>query len=405
METELIPLATKNIAHQLPDGWELSRLGMLVKFVNGYAFKPEDWKTTGLPIIRIQNLNDANASYNYYDAKVPERYYVRKGDLLFAWSGTKGVSFGARVWKGELAILNQHIFRVIPTKIDSDYCYYLLRGAQEAVEKNAHGFKSTFVHVTKGELEKVKVTIPPFAEQRKIVGILATWDEAIQTARNLLTVKQKRKWGLMQQLLTGQVRLSGFSEAWREVKIRNVAHEVSKRNKADKALKVLSCTKYNGLVDSLEYFGRKIYSDDLSTYKIAPKNCFAYATNHIEEGSIGYQSKYDEALISPMYTVFRTDKTVDDAFLYSVLKSERYVQIYQKNMTGSIDRRGGLRWEEFSNIKLSLPNLVEQQAIASMLIAADEEIRLASAEVDALSRQKRGLMQQLLTGQVRVNAD
>jgi type I restriction enzyme S subunit len=85
-------------------------------------------------------------------------------------------------------------------------------------------------------------------------------------------------------------------------------------------------------VPSLEYFGRKIYSDDLTTYKIVSKNCFAYATNHIEEGSIGYQNKYEKALISPMYTVFKTDGTIDDKYLFKLLKTHYYIHEYQKRM-------------------------------------------------------------------------
>ena len=97
---------------------------------------------------------------------------------------------------------------------------------------------------------------------------------------------------------------------------------------------------------------RKIFADDVSTYKIVPKNHFAYATNHIEEGSIGYQEILDEALISPMYTVFNTDKTVNDNFFFKLLKSHPLVYQYQNRMEGSIDRRGGLRWDGFSIIKI-----------------------------------------------------
>jgi len=146
----------------------------------------------------------------------------------------------------------------------------------------------------------------------------------------------------------------GFDGEWKEVHIKDVSKEVSIRNKTDKQLTVLSCTKYDGLVPSLEYFGRKIFSDDISTYKIVPKNHFAYATNHIEEGSLGYQEVLDEALISPMYTVFKTIGTVNDTFFYRLLKSHPLVYQYQNRMEGSIDRRGGLRWDAFSIIKIKL---------------------------------------------------
>ena len=166
---------------------------------------------------------------------------------------------------------------------------------------------------------------------------------------------------------------------------------------------VLSCTKYDGLVPSLEYFGKQIYSNDLSSYKKIPQGHFAYATNHIEEGSVGYQSSYENGLISPMYTVFVTNKVkVNDTFLYAVLKSHHLIYLYKSMMEGSINRRGGLRWDSFSTIKIDLPSLEEQNAIASVLVKADIEIELTKEKLANLQSQERSLMQQLLTGKKRI---
>jgi type I restriction enzyme S subunit len=248
-----------------------------------------------------------------------------------------------------------------------------------------------------------KIVFPIFkAEQKAIASVLSTWDDAIYKIEQLITKKELRKKWIMQQLLTGKKRLEGFDEKWREVHIRDVAQEVSKRNKNDNQLTVLSCTKYDGLVPSLEYFGRKIFSDDVSTYKIVPKYHFAYATNHIEEGSLGYQNILDEALISPMYTVFKTDESINDDYLYKLLKSHPLVYQYQNRMEGSIDRRGGLRWDGFSIIKIKIPSIEEQTAIAQVLQAADKEISLLRAKADKLREQKKGLMQMLLTGKKRL---
>ena len=144
---------------------------------------------------------------------------------------------------------------------------------------------------------------------------------------------------------------------------------------------------------------------DVSTYKVVPKNHFAYATNHIEEGSIGYQEIFDEALISPMYTVFKTDDSVTDDFFYKLLKSHNLIYQYQNRMEGSIDRRGGLRWDAFSIIKIRLPKKEEQIAIAQVLQTADTEIQLLKHKMEKLKEQKKGLMQVLLTGKKRLNYD
>jgi type I restriction enzyme, S subunit len=296
---------------------------------------------------------------------------------------------------------NQQINSIIPKKeYHNEWIYYYLSYSKQRLEILSG--KTAVPIITKGAFEKFKIPLPPLPEQKAIAHVLSIADAAIHTTEKLIAQKELRKKWLMQQLLTGKKRLKGFNGEWKEMHIRDVAKEVSIRNKSDKQLTVLSCTKYDGLVPSLEYFGRKIFADDVSTYKIVPKNHFAYATNHIEEGSIGYQAILDEALISPMYTVFKTDKTVNDDFFYKLLKSHPLVYQYQNRMEGSIDRRGGLRWDGFSIIKIKLPSFEEQTAIAQVLQAADKEISLLKAKADKLREQKKGLMQELLTGKVRL---
>ena len=257
--------------------------------------------------------------------------------------------------------------------------------------------------LNRNDVHVSKIAIPPTEEQGRIVNVLELWDTAIEKQSELIEKLTLRKRALMQQLLTGKKRLAGFNGKWKHVPIKTFAKEISNKNIGGDNHIVLSCTKYDGLVPSLEYFGKQIYSNDLSSYKIIPIGHFAYATNHIEEGSIGYQSRYEYGLISPMYTVFITDKTkVNDTFLFAVLKSHHLVYLYKSMMEGSINRRGGLRWNSFSTIKIDLPPLAEQNAIASVLVKADKEIELAKGKLASLQSQKRGLMQQLLTGKKRI---
>jgi type I restriction enzyme S subunit len=257
-------------------------------------------------------------------------------------------------------------------------------------------------NISKHAFLSIKIPLPPKKEQIAIAKLLFSWDCAITLINQIIAQKEFQKNWFIHNLLTGKRRLKGFSEDWKYVRIKAIASEISTKNRGDKELVVLSCTKYNGLVPSLEYFGRKIYADDLTTYKIVPRNHFAYATNHIEEGSIGYQSNYNEALISPMYTVFRTDNSINDQFLFKLLKSFNYIHQYQKRMEGSIDRRGGLRWDEFSKIKIPLPSIEEQSAITQILRTSDNELQMLTNKLEMLKEQKKGLMQLLLTGKKRL---
>ena len=140
---------------------------------NGRAFKPSDWTDTGLPIVRIQNLNNQNSPYNLYNGFVEPEYQLYGGELLFAWSGTPGTSFGAHIWCGKEAVLNQHIFRLDFSEkvIYKPYYMYALNQRIGELIKAAHG-SAGLQHVTKGVFENTLIPIPPYKEQIRIVNKL-----------------------------------------------------------------------------------------------------------------------------------------------------------------------------------------------------------------------------------------
>jgi type I restriction enzyme S subunit len=298
--------------------------------------------------------------------------------------------------------------------VDPDFLYFYLESQYQQIRglSNSGGQQNLNTELVRN----IPIPLAPLGEQQHIATVLAAWDRALQLIGRLITAKRERKRWMLQQALTGRRRFSNFVRSvatqhtptgslpaeWNFVEIGEIARQIVERNRADRELPVLSCTKYDGLVDSLEYFGKQIFSDDTSTYKVVRRHQFAYATNHIEEGSIGYQDLYDEALISPMYTVFETGPRVNDRFLYALLKTETYRQIFEQNTSASVNRRGSLRWDEFSRIKVPLPSLLEQTAIADVLNICDQEIALLNRKQALLKQQKRGLMQQLLMGKVQV---
>ena len=153
-------------------------VGDAVELINGRAFKPTHWMADGLPIIRIQNLNDKTAPFNYFDGIYDKKNYVKKGELLFSWSGTPGTSFGAFIWDREPGILNQHIFRVLP-KIDLElnYLRYALNDQLEIIISKAHGGVG-LQHVTKGELEKVLIPNPNIEQQHSFSNFVAQVDKS-----------------------------------------------------------------------------------------------------------------------------------------------------------------------------------------------------------------------------------
>jgi restriction endonuclease S subunit len=267
-------------------------------------------------------------------------------------------------------------------------------------------------------LRSYSIHLPPMHEQARIVEAIFAWDTAIEKTERLIAAKHKRNKALSNLLLFGHARfkqrntkttraLHWFSAPsdWQVVEIGKIAREVSALNGSDGDLPVLSCSQYDGLVESLKYFDKQVFSYDTSKYKVVRHSQFAYATNHIEEGSIGYQDLVPAGLVSPIYTVFQADaKMIDDGYLYKLLKTEKLRQIFAANTNASVDRRGSLRWKEFARIHIPLPQLDEQREISAVLDVTKREVVLLQAEVEALKKQKRGLMQKLLTGQWRVNA-
>ena len=148
-------------------------LGNIADFVNGVAFKPDDWEESGKRIIRIQNLTDSTKPFNRTNRAVAKKYEVSPGDLLVSWSATLGVF----VWEGpDTALVNQHIFRVVPDhgRITPCYLRHILSDALVQMEQHLHG--ATMKHVNRGEFLATTIPLPPLAEQKRIAGILDVAD-------------------------------------------------------------------------------------------------------------------------------------------------------------------------------------------------------------------------------------
>ena len=148
-------------------------LGDIADFVNGVAFKPGDWEESGKRILRIQNLTDSTKPFNRTNRAVAKKYEVSPGDLLVSWSATLGVF----VWEGpDTALVNQHIFRVVPDhgRIDPCYLRYMLSDALVRMEQHLHG--ATMKHVNRGEFLATTIPLPPLDKQQRIARILAVAD-------------------------------------------------------------------------------------------------------------------------------------------------------------------------------------------------------------------------------------
>ncbi len=157
---------------EIPKNWYWARLGERLELYNGRAFKPSDWIPAGLPIVRIQNLNDETAPFNYCaESDVQPRHIINSGSFLISWSGTPGTSFGAFIWQRGIAALNQHIFSCFQrgeTFFDR-FLKIAINGRLDEMISKAHGGVG-LQHITKGKLEFLPLPLPPLAEQQRIVA-------------------------------------------------------------------------------------------------------------------------------------------------------------------------------------------------------------------------------------------
>ena len=179
------------VPFQIPGNWASVKLGQALELVNGRAFKPIDWTQTGLPIVRIQNLNNPYATFNRFDGGVKERFLIDSGDFLISWSGTPGTSFGAHIWTGGPAVLNQHIFKatLIGNVFNPRFLKLAINARLLELIEQAHGGVG-LQHITKPKLEAVALTLPPLAEQHRIV---AKVDELMALCERLEAARAERE--------------------------------------------------------------------------------------------------------------------------------------------------------------------------------------------------------------------
>ena len=414
-----------------PVGWKKTALDHVAGVQTGIAKgKPINGAAVTVPYLRVANVQDGHVDLSVMkeiSVKPSEvdRYSLRKGDVLFTEGGDFDKLGRGTVWNGEIepCLHQNHVFAVRPK---SDRLLPEFLAFQAASQYGRRYFQlsskqsTNLASINSTQLKQFPVLLPPIPEQRKIAEILRTWDEAIEKLEALRAAKLRRHRALTHSLVFGTRQLDRFRTTdevtvhrwftlpatWGIKPIGKLAREISERNGDGERHEVLSCSKYDGFVRSLEYFKKQVFSADLSGYKKIWRGDFGFPSNHVEEGSIGLQNLTDVGVVSPIYTVFRfASERVDADYAFAVLKTGLYRHIFEVSTSASVDRRGSLRWSEFSKLPFPLPPLAEQRAIAEVLRTAHTDLDALSTEIEALTRQKRGLMQKLLTGEWRLKVE
>jgi type I restriction enzyme S subunit len=407
---ELKPGYKQSEAGVIPEDWRTYSLGKLLKFQNGRGFQQSEWTRTGLPIIRIQNLNDADADFNFFDGNIQDRYLVRPGDLLFAWSGTIGTSFGPRIWHGETGALNQHIFRVskLSSELALSYALHLLESAATHIANQTHGFKSSFVHVKKRDLEKVAAALPPtIDEQERICEALKDFDSYISAIESLIAKKREIKQAAMQELLTGKRRLPGFEGEWEVKSLREIA-KMPVTDGPHMTPRFLHAgvpfLSVNNLVNNRIDFGdlRFISKEDHLTFsrKCKPQKGDILLGKAASVGKVAIVDSDVEFNIWSPIALIRIAESSSPRFVFYALQSHNLVG--QITLLTNASSQGNIGMGDIERLTFRLPSKEEQTAIASTLHELDIDIAALEARMEKAQHLKQGMLQQLLTGRIRL---
>lgn len=338
-----------------------------------------------------------------------EKYLLKEGDIVLVdasedYEGVgKSIEISAIQNKKIVAGLHTIALRPIDaTNLAPGFGRYLLKHplVSKRLKAIAQGTKVFSISFTL--IQKLKVLLPPIEEQRKIVEVLETWDKAIQLTRKLIEQKELQKKYLMQQLLTGRTRLKGFTGKWKKVHLENMLYEVDKRTTCNNQYQIMSVTK-NGIYSQQEYFDKQIASENNIGYKILRRSNIVFSPMNLWMGSIGFFQK-DIGIVSPAYKIFSINpKIALFDFLRYFMTTPKMLYLYKINseMGASIVRRN-LDINGLLSSDVFIPSIKEQYAIAKVISTSDKQVDLLKQKLVKLEEQKKGLMQVLLTGKVRL---
>ena len=294
--------------------------------------------------------------------------------------------------------------------VDLDYLLYFFKSkrGKYLLELASPGGAGRNKTLGQENFATISIPLPNISRQREVAKILSTWDQAIILTEKLLAEKQLRRKGLMQQLMTGKRRLPGFNEKWKTVRLKDIFERIQQTIPEGETPEVLSITSTKGFVSQKEKFKKVIAGKNLNKYILIKKGEFSYNKGNSKtypQGCVFQLKEYDEGAVPNVFYSFRaiSEKVYPEFYSHIFASGGLNHQLSRVINTGvRNDGLLNLRANDFFNIEIVLPSIEEQRLITSYLDYCYEEIDLLTDTLSALKEQKKGLMQQLLTGKTRV---
>ena len=357
-------------------GWEYKKLGEVATYINGYAFKPDQWKESGTPIVRIQNLNNENAPYNYYDGEVPDKVKIQNGDLLISWSA----SLGAYIWHGGNAFLNQHIFKVAfdKTDIDKFFLKYAVTSKLAAMAEQVHG--ATMKHIVKKDFDNTQIPYPPLSTQLAIVSELDKINELIRLKKEQLKDFGNLAQSLFYEMFGDPVE---NEKGWEVKKLGDVCSQITdgthnsptNTEKGDFMYVTAKNIKRDGIIlDNITYV-------DAATHQSIYLRCnpeygdVLYIKDGATTGIATINNLKEEFSLLSSVALLKLGDEIVNYYLKAVLNTQSLYNSIRSNMGGAAITR--LTLVKIKAIRIPLPPLSLQRLFAQRI----EQIEREKSEV------------------------
>lgn len=398
----------------IPQEWEVYKIeellskGILVDHLDGnhgelYP-RSDEFVSSGVPYLSANNFFNGYVDFKGCKFLHPERAkqfkkgIAKNGDVLFAHNATVG----------PVAILNTDLEYVI---LSTTATYYrcnpeLLSNLYLREYFTSDYFINQYTRVmgqsTRNQVpittqRKLYTILPKLPEQKKIASILYCWDESIICMQQVLSKLQQRHKGLMLQLLTGKKRLERFNKPWSEI---HLADAFTERDETGYNNLDLLSIGSNGVYPQSQSEKRDTSNSDKGKYKRICPGDIGYNTMRMWQGRSALSSL--EGIVSPAYTIVTPKKGQHSQFFAYLFKLPSVVNKFFRNSQGLVEDTLNCKFKDFAKVKVEVPEYEEQVAIANVLNTAQAEIKSYEQKLNALQQQKKGLMQKLLTGEIRV---
>lgn len=405
----------KQLRQNAPNGWRQEKLGQLVSGTQLGGDYPSELAQEGTPLVKMINIG-RGVIINCYkveridtSVEVAPRDYLQHGDLLLNTRNSLELVGKVALWRSEVqgAAFNNNLMRIEfkqSAGLLNEYAnlWFNSHDGIRQIRRIAIGTTSVAAIYWR-DLASLKLCLPPQHEQGKIGDILSTWDEALTQLDALIEAQERRKKALMQQLLTGKKRFPGFKGKWKTVSLGDVLEPIT-RPTAKPQGKFLAAgirSHGKGVFLKHDFIPANIALDEL--FELKTGDLVVNITFAWEGAAAIVPPEADGALVSHRFPAFgfREGKAARSFFRHYI-RTHRFVFDCGLASPGGAGRNRVLSKSAFLGIELPLPPIEEQQKIGDILDTADQQLTLLRTQRTALDQQKRGLMQRLLTGKLRV---